>query len=353
MADAAITNTCRKADCLVSQTGSCAEGHTPLASCPHFGAGSEAQTEPYDGELDDDSGDAPSRDYRISLPSGDALTSEEVNQFLRWRAAAFVTIIGDRDSGNTTLISALYDRFLRGPFAGLTFASSRTLLALERRSHHARVDSGRVAPETIRTSRLEGLRYFHFAVAPDGHPERRADLLLSDRSGEVYREARDNSGLVSTLQEIPQAQRLVLLLDGGRVASPFERNGALQAVRQTARALLDNHALGAKSVVQVVTTKIDLIVGNEEQAEIETALGAFRDRLARDFASRLGSLTFHDIAARDPSRRFEPAHGLDQLIADWAAPAPPLKVLTCPDVAVALTSEFDRLLIRTPVEALE
>jgi hypothetical protein len=115
------------------------------------------------------------------LPPGEALTPEEVDQLLRWRGATFVTVVGDSHSGKTTLICALYDRFLRGPFAGLTFVASRTLVALERRSHYARVDSGRATPETMRTTISDGLRYFHLAVRPATQVGR--DLLCC-RAGE-------------------------------------------------------------------------------------------------------------------------------------------------------------------------
>jgi hypothetical protein len=350
MTDETSQKTCRKADCQVAVTGSCAEGHTPLASCPNYGDHSAERSGIYDGELEEAAGEAPSEVERVSLPSGDALTPHEVDHFLRWRAATFVTVIGDSESGKTTLICALYDRFLKGTFAGLGFAGSRTLVALERRSHHARVDCGRAVPETARTSQLDNLRYFHFAVAPDGHPGKRVDLLLSDRSGEVYRSARNNSTVVATLPELPQGDRIVLLLDGRRVTDPIERNGAIQSVRQTLRVFLDNEALGPTSIVQVVTTKIDLIAASPEKQEIADALVTFADRLSADFAPRVKSLSFHEIAARDPTTAFAPAHGLDTLIEEWATPRP--RYTPPPPPPCALYSEFDRLLARTPMEAL-
>jgi hypothetical protein len=346
MADEASQKTCRKTDCQVALTGTCAEGHTPLASCPNYGG----QPAVYDGELEDVSEEPSPGVDRVSLPSGDALTADEVDQFLRWRAATFIAVIGDRDSGKTTLICSLYDRFLKGTFAGLGFVGSRTLVALERRSHHARIDSGRTTPETAHTSLQEGLRYFHFAVASNGHPEKRTDLLLSDRSGEVYRSARNNSNVVATLPEIPQADRIILLLDGRRVADPIERNGATQSARQALRVFLDNDAVGRTSIVQVVTTKIDLIAASPERHGIADVLASFRERLSMDFAPRLKDLSFHNIAARDPTNGFAPAHGLDTLIQDWAT----LRARYMPPALppLALHSEFDRLLARTAMEVL-
>lgn len=349
MADENNQKKCCKTDCQVAITGSCAEGHTPLESCPNYGDQSSEQSEVYDGELDSAENTVPDVE-RVSLDTGDALTPDEVEQFLRWRAATFITIIGDSHSGKTTLIYALYDRFLKGTFAELGFVGSRTLVALERRSHHARVDSGRTTPETAHTSLQDGLRYFHFAIAPNGRPEKRIDLLLSDRSGEIYRRARNNSTVVEGLSEIPQANRIVLLLDGHRVSDPIERNGAIQSARQTLRVFLDNGAIDSTSIVQVVTTKFDLITASSDAQEIGDALTAFHERLTTDFAYRLKILSFHNIAARDPTTTFAPAHGLDVLLKDWVSPRPRYTPLARP--FVASNSEFDRLLSRTPMETL-
>lgn len=341
--------TCRKVDCQVALTGNCAEGHTPLASCPNYGEQPIEPSDVFDNELDS-AESATITSERIQLPTGDALTAEEVDQFLRWRDGTFICIIGDSYSGKTTLICAVYDRFLRGNFAELGFAGSRTLVALEQRSHHARVDSGRTSPETAHTSLQDGLRYFHFALAADGHPAKRTDLFLSDRSGEMYRKARNNTTEVENLPEIRQANRIVLLLDGGRVVDPIERNGALQSVRQTLRVLLDNGGIDVTSIVQVVTTKIDLISANPDAQACRNSISQFCQRLTSDFGPKVASLSFHDIAARDPTGATAPAYGLDSLLRDWTTsrrrnvryvPRPP-----------TLHSEFDRLLDRTPMENL-
>src|SRR5689334_12983829 len=121
MEDETNSKKCRKSDCQVAVTGSCAEGHSPLASCPNYADQPADERDVYDGELDATARESPIDVERISLASGEALTSDEVEQFLRWRAATFVTIIGDSDSGKTTLICALYDRFLHGGFGGLQF----------------------------------------------------------------------------------------------------------------------------------------------------------------------------------------------------------------------------------------
>jgi Double-GTPase 2 len=350
MTDEAVPR-CKKQDCQVSVTRKCAEGHDPVRSCPNFiGAVESAEEEgEFESEERSDGGNAEAeKPLLIQLSAGDLLSIAEVERFLLWRPATFVSVVGDSNSGKTTLMCAVYDRFLRGPFAGVSFAASRTLVALERRIYPSRVESGRLVPDSPRTSIADGLRYFHFAVAPVGSPRARVDFMLSDRAGETYRLARSHSERVADLPEISQADTVVLLLDGGRVADAVERAGAIHGTRQMLRVLLDNGALGSTSVVQVVTTKIDIIARREDsQAAMET-IAAFRERAAADFGPRLGKLSFREIAARDPDGTFDPAHGIDALVQDWIIPRVP--VSRVPPARPELNSEFDRLLSRTPAD---
>lgn len=349
MDEAAPSLSCSKPECEVSKTGVCVEGHTPSESCPFFGQVTDTDLEDFDNDENSESSDPQQAidPSRAALSSGEALTPEEVDQFLLWRPARFVTIVGEFDSGKTTLICALYDRFLRGGFAGYLFGGSRTLVGLEKKSHHARIESGRVVPDTLRTSLSDGLKYFHFSLVPKEDMHSRVELMISDRAGEHYQKARNNSDVVSELIEVKKAQHVVLLMDGGRIADPVHRAGAMQSVRQTLRAFLDGGALSRTSRVQVVTTKVDLLEDHPAKDEIDTRLEEFRNRLKTDFGERLGILSFWEVAARDPQRGLPPAHGVEQLLASWCA-STSVAVARAP-LRIVLNTEFDRLLSRTPM----
>lgn len=342
---------CSKPDCTVATTGTCAEGHDPLQSCPNYGSGVRTSMPEVGPDTDEYGSESEAaEEVRIELPSGETLTLEDVDRFLRWRDATRIAVVGDSFSGKTTFGCAIYDRFLKGPFAGLEFVGSRSLVAFERRSHYARAESGRTTPETPRTSINDGVGYFHFALAENRDGEREiSHFLISDRAGEFYKSARGDSTVIPTLVEVIQANRIMLLLDGGRVADPVERAGAMHSVRQTLRAFLDNGAIGLKTIVQVVTTKYDVVAAHTEGPLLLDILKTFQVRLENDFAGRLNELTFWNIAARDPNGAFEPAHGIDALIRDWVQPRkvnPPKSPSKLP-----LDNEFDRLLTRTPMAA--
>lgn len=350
MVDATTENKCNKPGCEVSITGVCVEGHEPLAACPSYGK--ELIEVPIE---DKESAIAEKMENKTAvqitpLSSGEALDTERMGEFLRWRPASHIAVIGDRDSGKTTFISSIYDQFLRGPFANHIFAGSWTLVALERQLHPARVESGRVHPDTAHTSMFDGLKFFHLAIIPASNPDGRIDLMLSDRAGETYKLARDDSDNVSELSEITQSDRIVLLLDGGRLANAVERAGAIQSVRQMLRAFIDGGALDSTSIVQVVVTKTDLLVDHADKEIIDAQLSQFKVRLTDDFSDALAELSFWEIAARDPKGHFDLAYGVDKLFVDWTTHQ--RKIVSRSRVNISLSSEFDRLLLRTPMEVL-
>src|SRR5690606_3190353 len=189
---------CRRATCTVGTTRAWVEGRDPAESCPSFvGASTDDANDDSDTLTEPEEGRADGSQDRVSLNAGEALEVVAVDAFLRRRSARIVAIVGDRDSGKTTLIGSIYERLLRGPFTGFKFAGSETLMAFERRAHYARSDSGRSTPDTPRTSRGEGLHFLHFSLVEDGQSPQRTDLMLADRAGETYREARDDSRRVS------------------------------------------------------------------------------------------------------------------------------------------------------------
>lgn len=340
---------CSNPSCNVATTGVCAEGHDPLEACPTYGH--ELASVPIEtAEYPSSENEEPSIAKQDSdLPTGEALDSIELEKFLRCRPAIRIAIVGERDSGKTTLICSIYDEFLRGAFANHIFAGSWTLIALEKRLHLSRIDSGRAKPDTAHTSISDGLKFFHLAV---NHKDtnHRSDLMLSDRAGELYKQARGNSNYVEELSEIKQSDKVVLLLDGGRVANAVERAGAIQSVRQMLRALIDGNALSITSMVQIVTTKIDLFVDHADKAIIESQLESFKQRLINDFEDKLGGLSFWDIAARAPSGNYGYAYGVDKIFSDWTVRKP--RVASRSKLNMMLPSEFDLLLLRTPMEVL-
>lgn len=277
----------------------------------------------------------------IRLPSAHLLSVSDADLLLRWRPATIVAVVGERNGGKTTLITEIYERFLRGPFADQLFSYSQTLLGFEQKSHQSRASSRIAKPDTPRTSANEGLRFFHLSlVAEEGAC--RTDLLISERAGETYREARDRPAESKTLEELSKARMLVFILDGERVAADKMRAEAFASVRSSIRAFSDAGAIPKHATVQLVTTKFDLL-GKMDPTAL-TALEEFEGRLVKSYEDRFAQISCWRTAARDPTGRLDPAWGVDTLLKSWLAP--PRTQLAAAAPLPELHDEFDRLVLR-------
>lgn len=274
------------------------------------------------------------------LPHADLLSIEDADELLRWRPANVVAVIGERGGGKTTLITEIYERYLRGPFAGHRFAHSRTLLGFERKGFLARLESGGAEADTERTSKAEGLKFFHLGLASDHGA--RTDLLISERAGESYREARNDPTKARDFVELSKARTLVFVLDGERVALDKTRNEAFAAVRGMVRAFTDAGVVSFRAEMQMVTSKFDLLQRPGLEHAVR-ALAQFEERMVQANAGRFAKASCARIAARAKDNRFAPAWGVDEVLQGWLAPpASPRRVPALPN----LIDEFDRFLLR-------
>lgn len=279
----------------------------------------------------------------VPLPPSGMLTVEDADALLRWRDASLVAVVGERKGGKTTLVTEIYDRFLRGPFAGMVFTHSLSLLGFEKKSFESRAESGSELPDTPRTSAQDGLTFFHLALST-ATEARRADLLISERAGEAYREVRDKPAAASALLEVRKSRVVSIVVDGERVAENRRRPEALASARDILRALADGGVIPATANVQIVTTKCDLLDG-EDKAAARDALAEFEDRTIKTHKDSFSTVSAFRTAARDPSGKAEPARGLDALLRSWLEP--PAAPASRPPALPALSDEFDRLLSRT------
>jgi len=279
----------------------------------------------------------------VALPHAGMLSVEDADALLRWRAASLVAIVGERNGGKTTLITEIYERFLRGPFAGSLFSHSLSLLGFGRKSFQSRAESGAERPDTPRTSKQDGLSFFHLAVSGEADL-RRTDLLISERAGEVYREVRDRPARATDLIEVRKARIVAFIIDGERVADNRRRAEAIASVRSIARAFADAGAIAADAEVQAVITKCDLLRGDGSVGALD-ALSAFEEQFVTTYKDRFATVSTHRTAARDPDGVVEPALGLAPLLRSWLLPVPRAAIKKAP--LPQLSDEFDRLLVRS------
>ncbi|MDK9585740.1 TRAFAC clade GTPase domain-containing protein [Lelliottia wanjuensis] len=280
----------------------------------------------------------------VSLPAAAMLSVAEVDQLLCWRDASIIAIVGERNGGKTTLVTEIYGRFLHGAFANAYFCHSLSLLGFERKSFQSRAVSGRVYPDTDRTSAQEGLRFFHLALSKDSDFSRH-DLLISERAGEVYREIRDQPDRAADLIEIRKASTIVFIIDGERVAAPRRRAEVFASVRDIIRVITRTGNVAPQAQIQLVVTKFDLLDG-DDKVEARNSLTEFEQKIEAMLTERFNVAIFH-TAARAPLVDAESGQGLAPLLKTWLR-RKPLVQLNSPSIP-ELSDEFDRLLLRRTV----
>lgn len=339
----AVTSPCSIQDCPVQSIGKCKLGNDPVESCPNYG-----RNEPEaDAEIRVDDPAPLVTSAPVSIVSGDVMHLDEVVAFSRQRPIRTVALVGEHKAGKTTLLSAIYEMYCKGPFAGATFAGSRTLVGFAKRHHLALLSSQRTTPTVPRTSRNDPPSFFHLALAVS--PGNIADLVMSDRSGEAYSFARTATELIPTLSELALAQRICFVLDGARLASIEQRTAYTRKFKQMIHALNDNGALAHRPVVEILSTKFDITTTRTDAQHQLNYLTEYERQIVEEFARKDLAVECFRVCAlpkRDQAVGFV---GLDETVRRWTAP------LSLPSILpVALPTpprQIDRILAKTePLE---
>jgi hypothetical protein len=253
----------------------------------------------------------------VDLPRGRSMQPGESMEISAARPTRFVVVAGAADSGKTTLLASLHERFLRGPWAGYLFAGCATFLGFERICHKGRGASGRQEPDTDRTKRSEGRQLLHLRVRTADCSRPAQDLLLSDLSGEEFDDARASADDARRLTIVQSAHHLVLLVDGEKLADHDSRQAARDETSLLLRTLVEERLVGHTSRVDLVFTKWDLVIAQQSREETEELADMILRDLSDRYAARVAQFRSFRVAARDPTGQLPPAHGLETAFPSW------------------------------------
>lgn len=302
---------CSYKGCKVQIDGKCELGRDPVESCENYAV----DIAPIEG-LDDleESRTVPP----VQIWASDKMLLADYSALSRRRRLRTVALVGEEKVGKTTLLCSIYAKFCKGPFAGMTFAGSETLLGFAKLQAFAMLNSGRSSPSVPRTSRRDPLAFFHLALARNRRDV--VDLVIADRSGETYADARTSTGLIGPLDEFRLADRVCFLLDGDRIASKDDRTAYTRNFRQMINALHDNGALARPKGIEILSTKLDIT--RRSEAEDINYLKDFLARVVPDFKKKGLIISSHEICALPKADRTVGIIGLDDLIRRWTEPEP-------------------------------
>ena len=306
----AVPPICSDKECKVQIDGNCRLKHDPVESCPNYAV---------DKNVGNDSleEDEPRSPPPLRIWSSEKMSVADLAAFARRRVVRNIALVGEQKVGKTTLLASIYGMYCKGPFAGLTFAGSETLLAFARLQAFALLSSGRASPVVPRTSRRDAVSFFHLALARTRRDV--VNLVISDRSGETYAAARTRTDLIQQLQELRQADRICFLLDGGRLAMRDQRPAYTRHFRQMINALYDDGALARAGDVEVLSTKFDITRGSHDKDTLGF-LDDYQAGLISDFRRKGLNIKAYHICALPKVDRSIGFVGLDEMIRRWTAP---------------------------------
>lgn len=304
---------CSNPDCRVSETGRCVEGHE-LDTCPYFGqeAEEEAEVEPEDAE-EERTG--------VRLPSSDALTTVEASAVLCACHARVVAIVGPTDSGKTSLIASVYDKFQEGPISDIEFSRSHTLHAFEHTCHDARMASRRGVPHTPRTPR-GNVRFYHLEVGLKCAGERLA-LLLADRAGEEYRAAADDISVAADFPEVLRSDTLTVLVDGGRLVDTGARHNLRSEVTMMMQGLCDGGGIRTGMRLALVLTKRDVVDASPNRDRARQDFHSLMESMRRLFGNVLTDIQQFEVAASPKTETLPRGTGVPELLTFWLSTPKP------------------------------
>lgn len=183
----------------------------------------------------------------------DALGELEVNKLVKDSRPELIVLLGLNDFGKSTFVGSLYHLLRsKGCLGDIAFYDSETYVGFEKRVYLRRVES--TGPSTTkRTIRGEN-SFLHLRLQKK---KLLYDVVLSDCSGEDYRDYISKDDLIEKDRTIKQADKLLLFVDSSKLygrsySSMFDEIKSLMH-RLKAKDKLPQHA-----TVYVVFNKIDL-----------------------------------------------------------------------------------------------
>lgn len=306
---------CVQPGCTFDTDGKCLEGIPKGEGCPH--RVSSAQQAP---QADD--GDSPRVEDTVptdwlGLPDGYELSITAAQRITVATEPAIVVLAGEPDSGKTTLLAALFEKFSEGAYCDFRFAGSETLLAFERACFLSRTSSGRDEPDTERTKGTAP-RFFHLLLQRVSEPSCADDLMIADVSGEAYKRALNTSADASLLEFVKRGDRFVLLLDGKRLQSKELRQDVFHRAKLLLRSLGEANVLTKRSSVRVAVSKFDLLQPEVCDANTREFVEYVRIELERFGKERFDDFAVIEIASRPQTGSELPyAYGIDRLLNEW------------------------------------
>jgi hypothetical protein len=301
---------CHQPGCKILEGGSCLEGiDVNKDECPHFYLDVEKTNAApkYETEI------KPKKKKVVQLFTGKEMSFPETSVLTNNNNCRLIVIVGESESGKTTLLAEYFINFQKGPFCNYFFAGSFTQIGFEERCFKATIMSENKTPKTERTKSLE-FGFLHLALKPENQLSEPAhQFLFSDISGERFRDAKMSTTLMKELTVLKAADFILFLLDGEKIADINNRALAIEEAKTFIQKALDENIIDTNTRLKIALAKWDFISEDSSFDFESRVVKPFTDR----FAKRLKSLTFEKVAARSKTNKVPSSMGLKELLTEW------------------------------------
>ena len=266
MTDVIPLGSCDQPECPILTEGRCLEGLAGAVGCPHFKSGAVVPTYPPVASPVDLEASAREESSRpdvdwVYIGGDDALDLEQAHAVAAEYGATVILIAGEYESGKTTILVELFGRFLRGRFAGLTFAGTKTLDAFDKRHFLTRFESGRPRATTAHTTE-EDMRVVHLRIW-DG--TRHRVLMPTDIKGEFFERLIEGRPVSTEVSIAARADKTIILIDGDRVRDSALRQAAIVRGRQLIGSLTEPGGVCSGRPLAIVLSKLDHLSSEDEE----------------------------------------------------------------------------------------
>jgi hypothetical protein len=214
-----------------------------------------------------------------------------------------IIVIGEPNSGKTTLLASIHDGFQKGPIGGYLFAGSKTLIGFEKRCHHARMASNRLSADTERT-KSNDFSFLHLIIRPEEPKSSRISLLLADVSGERFQLARDYTDEMLRLDALKRANELFYVSDGDHLSNSALRFAAKENIIKFIERARQTGMISQKVGLHILISKWDIVLQRSgEQKLQEFFIKPIQNRFA-DIIKSIEPIAVRASSASDLSPRY-------------------------------------------------
>lgn len=312
---------CDQEDCTVKKDGKCLEGIEDLQQCPHFYL-DEKEAGLDDDSVEEENSPSPSSSQKaiitntFKLFKGEEFKLKELTQVSYRYPVNKVFILGEQDSGKTTILATIFEMFQVGVFNKLHFAGSLTQIGFEKRCFYSRLASGNSDYDTERTKSDE-FHFLHLALKHDPNAKKALHFLISDISGEKVQRAKGNTNDMKDLEVITDSVHISYIIDGEKLLNARTVQSVLTQAKTFIRKAIDEQIFTKSVRFSIIVSKWDVL--DDINFDFESLIVT---PFTRDFKDSFMELSFLQIAVRPRTFvKYKLGHGLSKLMDLWTVKA--------------------------------